>query len=50
MMTPCGEHTMVHVEACRWHSLEAIEEGAIVFEEKDGKYESLEEEDVMMGK
>ena len=45
----CNEPTipMVHVEAGQWHSLEVQEEGTVVFEAKDGKYEPLKEEDLM---
>lgn len=45
----CNEPTipMVQVEAGRWHSLEVLEEGTVVFEAKDGKYEPLPEEDRM---
>lgn len=38
---------MVQVEAGQWHSLEVLEEGTVVFEAKDGKYEPLAEEDVL---
>ena len=38
---------MVQVEAGQWHSLEVLEEGTVVFESKDGKYEPLLEEDIM---
>lgn len=38
---------MVQVEAGRWHSLEVLEEGTVVFEAKDGKYEPLKEEELM---
>ena len=37
---------MVQVEAGQWHSLEVLEEGTVVFEAKDGKYEPMKEEDV----
>ena len=45
----CNEPTipMVQVEAGRWHSLEVLDEGTVVFEVKDGKYEPLAEEDLM---
>ena len=44
-----GEPTipMAQVEAGQWHSLEVLEEGTVVFEAKDGKYEPLAEEDIM---
>ena len=48
IMEPGGEHPMVQVEAGQWHSLEVLEEGTVVFEAKDGKYEPLKEEDLMM--
>ena len=47
VMEPCGEHPMVQVEAGQWHSLEVLEEGAVLFEAKNGKYEPLAEEDIM---
>ena len=47
VMEPCGEHPMVQVEAGQWHSLEVLEEGTVVFEAKDGKYEALKEEELM---
>ena len=43
VMEPCGEHSMVQVEAGQWHSLEVLEEGTVVFEAKDGAWE---EEDI----
>ena len=45
----CNEPTipMVQVEAGQWHSLEVLEEGTVVFEAKDGKYEPLKEEELM---
>ena len=48
VMEHCGEHPMVQIEAGQWHSLEVLVEGTVVFEAKDGKYEPLKEEDVMM--
>ena len=41
------EVPMVQVEAGQWHSLEVLEEGTVVFEAKDGRYEPLAEENVM---
>ena len=45
----CNEPTipMVQVEKGRWHSLECLETGTVLFESKDGKYEPLTEEDIM---
>ena len=47
VMEPCGEHPMVRVEAGQWHSLEVLEEGTVVFETKDGKYEPVQDEDIL---
>ena len=47
VMEPCGEQPMVQVEAGQWHSLEVLEEGTVVFEAKDGKYEPTQDEDIM---
>ena len=47
VMEPCGEHPMVQVEKGQWHSLEVLEEGPVVFETKDGRYEPIQDEDIM---
>lgn len=41
------EVPMVQIEAGRWHSLEVLEEGTVIFEAKDGKYKQLTEEDII---
>ena len=46
MMEPCGKYTMVQIEAGRWHSLEVLEEGTVIFEAKDGMYEPLADIDI----
>ena len=38
---------MVQVEAGQWYSLEVLEEGTVVFEAKDGKYEPIQDEYMM---
>ena len=38
---------MVQVEAGQWHSLEVLEKGTVAFEAKDGKYEPIQEKDIM---
>ena len=47
VMEPMGEHPMVQVEAGQWHSLKVLEEGTVVLEAKDGKYEELKKEELM---
>lgn len=42
-----GENPMLQIPVGQWHSLEVLEEGTVVFEAKDGKYEPLKEEDLM---
>ena len=41
LMDPCGQYPMVQIEVGRWHSLEVLEEGTVIFEAKDGAYEPL---------
>ena len=47
VMEPNGDCPMVQVEKGQWHSLEVFEEGTVVFEAKDGRYEELSNDDVM---
>lgn len=42
-----GENRMLVVEKDRWHSLECLESGSVLFESKDGAYEPLGEEDIL---
>ena len=42
-----GEVRMLNVEKGRWHSLECLESGAVLFEAKDGPYHPLEEDEIM---
>ncbi len=41
-----GEVRCSNVEKARWHSLECLETGSVLFESKDGKYEPLREEEI----
>lgn len=47
VMEPCGKYAMVQIGVGRWHSLEVLEEGTIIFEAKDGAYEPLINEDIL---
>ena len=47
LMVPGGENPVVQVEKGRWHSLECLEPGTVLFEAKDGAWEPLEEENMM---
>ena len=42
-----GDVRCINVEKARWHSLECLERGSVLFESKDGKYEPLREDEVM---
>ena len=41
------ELRMLNVEKGRWHSLECLESGSVLFEAKDGPYHPLEENEIM---
>ena len=41
-----GEPRMLNVEKDRWHSLECITSGAVLYESKDGPYHPLEEDEI----
>lgn len=43
-----GETPMLQIPVGQWRSLEVLEEGTVIFEAKDGAYEPLAEEDVLM--
>ena len=42
-----GEHRMLNAERDRWHSLECLESGTVLFECKNGAYHPLLEDEVM---
>ena len=48
VMEPCGQYAMVQIEVGRWHSLEVVEEGTVIFEAKDGTNEPLTEENIIV--
>lgn len=48
VMEPCGQYPIVQIEKGQWHSLEVLEAGTVIFEAKDGKYELLTEEDILL--
>lgn len=41
-----GDVSMLNVEKGRWHSLECIESGSVLYESKDGPYHPLEEDEI----
>lgn len=42
-----GDVRMLNVDKGRWHSLECLESGSVLFESKDGPYHPLEEDEIM---
>lgn len=44
-----GDLRMLNVERDRWHSLECLESGSVLYESKDGPYHPLEEDEVWNG-
>lgn len=42
-----GDVRCINVEKARWHSLECLESGSVLFESKDGKYEPLSNADIL---
>lgn len=47
VMEPCGQYSIVQIEADQWHSLKVLESGTIVFESKDGAYVPVSTSDIM---
>ena len=45
-LAPNTDQVAMSVPAGQWHALESLEEGTVIFECKDGKYEPLTSEDV----
>ena len=43
-----GEPRCLNVEKGRWHSLECLETGSVLYESKDGPYHPLEEDEIMV--
>ena len=43
-----GDLRMLNVEKDRWHSLECLESGSVLYDSKDGPYHPLEEDEIMV--
>lgn len=41
-----GDPRMLNVEKDRWHSLECLESGSVLYESKNGPYHPLEEDEI----
>lgn len=42
-----GENRMLVAEKDRWHSLECLESGTVLYESKDGPYRPLQEDEIL---
>lgn len=47
ILDACGDVRILNVEKDRWHSLECLDSGTVLYESKDGAYHSLEEDEIM---
>lgn len=47
VLTPNGENVAVNIPAGQWHSIRAVESGSVVLAVKDGKYELLQDVDIL---
>lgn len=43
-----GDVRCINVEKARWHSLECLESGSVLMESKDGRYEPLREDELLL--
>ena len=46
LMEVGGDCPVLQIPAGQWHSIEALEEGTVIFEAKDGAFSPLSEEDI----
>lgn len=42
-----GDLRMLNVEKDRWHSLECLERGSVLYESKDGPYRPLQDDEIL---
>ncbi|MCR5574444.1 MAG: WbuC family cupin fold metalloprotein [Bacteroidaceae bacterium] len=48
LLDATGDVRCLNVERNRWHSLECLERGSVLFECKDGAYHPLEEDEILV--
>ena len=46
-LSPGGPVVAINIPAGQWHTVRALESGTVILECKDGKYEPLEDEDIL---
>ena len=47
-LSPGGPNYVLNIPAGQWHSIRALESGTVLLECKDGPYEPLGEEDILL--
>lgn len=47
-LSPNGSNVAINIPIGQWHTVRALESGTVIMEVKDGPYEPLGEEDVMI--
>lgn len=50
VLTPNGPNVAVNIPAGQWHSIRAVESGSVVLAVKDGKYEPVQDVDILQVK
>ena len=50
VLTPNGPNVAVNIPAGQWHSIRAVESGSVVLAVKDGKYEPIQDVDILQVK
>ena len=49
-LAPGSDCVALNIPLGQWHTVEVLESGTVILEVKDGKYEPLEEEDILVCK
>ena len=49
-LTPNGPNVAINIPAGQWHSIRAVESGSVVLAVKDGKYEPIQDVDILQVK
>lgn len=47
-VSPCGPVCALNIPAGAWHTLRSLESGTVILEVKDGAYEPIGEEDIVI--
>ena len=46
-ISPCGPTLALNIPAGTWHTLRSLESGTVILEVKDGKYEPIQDCDIL---